>query len=206
MKRVLVEALLVAVAGAALAFAANALSPRGLKLTRDYYLRNTRLQTNAAPAANLAPAAEGGTNAPTAVQLLAARLREKGLGLAGSNRVVELFQDPRRQLDGVVFVDARNNEHYQAGHIPGAYEFDYYHPESYINSVMQVCQIAQQVVVYCNGGECEDSELAATLLCSLGIPKEKLLVYGGGYSEWRTNGQPIELGQRNSGKIQTPKK
>ncbi|HWH72296.1 MAG TPA: rhodanese-like domain-containing protein, partial [Candidatus Sulfotelmatobacter sp.] len=57
------------------------------------------------------------------------------------------------------------------------------------------------IVVYCNGGNCEDSELAATMLRDAGIPKDKLLVYGGGMTEWTTNGLPVELGQRKSGNL-----
>ena len=55
---------------------------------------------------------------------------------------------------------------------------------------------------YCNGGECDDSEHAAIMLRdSLGIPKEKVFVYGGGIAEWTTNGLPIEVGARNSGEF-----
>jgi hypothetical protein len=36
---------------------------------------------------------------------------------------------------------------------------------------------------------------------SLGIPKEKVFVYGGGFTEWTNNGMPFELGQRNSGEL-----
>ena len=55
---------------------------------------------------------------------------------------------------------------------------------------------------YCNGGDCDDSEHAAIMLRdSIGIPKEKVFVYGGGITEWATNGLPIELGPRNSGQF-----
>jgi 3-mercaptopyruvate sulfurtransferase SseA len=59
-------------------------------------------------------------------------------------------------------------------------------------------------VIYCNGGTCEDSEYVATLLMSA-IPKEKLLVYGGGWTEWTTNSMPVEIGPRNSGNIRSSK-
>jgi rhodanese-related sulfurtransferase len=198
--------LLIAVIGAALAFVANGLSPRGLKLTRNYYPReNTTPSTNNSAGTNPVRIAPG-TNTPSPLELLAARLREKGLHLADSNQVSQLFRDPRCQQDLVVFVDARNDQEYQAGHVPGAWQFDYYHPDNYLNDVLQICQVAQQVLVYCNGGECEDSELAATFLRDLGVPKEKLFVYGGGFTEWTTNGLPVEIGQRRSGRFREPKK
>jgi hypothetical protein len=36
---------------------------------------------------------------------------------------------------------------------------------------------------------------------SIGIPKEKVFVYGGGITEWSANGLPIEVGARNSGQF-----
>jgi len=42
---------------------------------------------------------------------------------------------------------------------------------------------------------------AIMLRDSLGIPKEKVFVYGGGFTEWTNNGMPFELGQRNSGEL-----
>jgi len=116
--------------------------------------------------------------------------------------VIQFFRDPRREQDWVIFIDARNEEHYRAGHIPGAYLFDRFQQEHYITNVLQVCLTAQQIVFYCNGGDCDDSEHAAIMLRdSIGIPKEKVFVYGGGISEWATNGFPIELGARNSGQL-----
>ncbi len=189
-----------AVVGAALAFAANALSPRGLQLTKNYF-PGTRL-TAPTPVAgtNLTITAAAKTNSP--LELLSARLRENGLQLADSHQVAQLFRDPRREQDVVIFIDARDDEHYRAGHIPGAYHFDRFRPENYLTNVLQVCLSAQQIVFYCNGGDCDDSEHAAIMLReSIGIPKERIFVYGGGLTEWSTNGLPIELGPRNSGTL-----
>ena len=116
----------------------------------------------------------------------------------------QFFGDPRREQDQIVFIDARDDQHYQAGHIPGAYQFDHYHAENYLATVMPLCQGAQQIVVYCNGGECEDSEFAATMLKDLGIGKEKIFVYGGGITEWNRSGRKIETGARNSRNLIDP--
>ena len=189
-----------AVIGAALAFAANALSPRGLRLTENYFPGGRPATPTAVAGTNQTGAAAAKTNSP--LELLAARLRENGLQLADSNQVIQLFRDPRREQDGVIFIDARDDEHYQAGHIPGAYHFDRFQPEKYLTNVVQVCLTAQQIVFYCNGGDCDDSEHTAIMLRdSIGIPKEKVFVYGGGLTEWATNGLPIEVGARNSGQF-----
>ena len=189
-----------ALLGAALAFAANALSPHPIELTKDYYPGDRVASPTPAGAPNLTNAAAATTNSP--LELLAARLRANGLQLAESNQVAQFFADPRRELDGVIFIDARNEDHYRAGHIPGAYLFDRFQPEKYLTNVVQVCLTAQDIVFYCNGGDCDDSEHAAiTLRDSIGIPKEKVFVYGGGFNEWTNNGLPFELGQRNSGDL-----
>jgi rhodanese-related sulfurtransferase len=199
-KKVLQEGALVAVIGAALAFAANALSPHRLELARDYFPATKPASPSSVAQTNLTVAAPAATNSP--VEVLAASLRAKGLQLAESNQVVQFFRDPRREQDGVIFIDARDEDHYRAGHIPGAYHFDRFQPQNSLTNVVQVCLTAEQIVFYCNGGECDDSEHAAIMLRdSLGIPKEKVFVYGGGFTEWTNNGLPYELGQRNSGNL-----
>lgn len=130
----------VAAIGAALAFAANALSPRGLKLTRDFFPPDLHASTNVVRGTN--QPAGAGTNTAAATELLLARLQSKGLHLADSNRVIQLFRDPRFEQGLVVFIDAREDSHYEEGHIPGAYQLDYYRPENYLPTVLPACQIA----------------------------------------------------------------
>ena len=206
-KEVLREAALVAVIGALFAFAANGISPRGLALTRNYFPGGTgRLVSAAPPARGSHDTTRTNASEFDPAQLLAAELKQKGLQLIAGRQVVELFHDPRYQRGIIVLVDARDEQHYRAGHIPGAYEFDPYHPEKYFAAVLPVCQAAEQIVVYCNGGDCDDSETAAILLRDIGIANRKLLVYGGGITEWTANGLPVEAGGRNSGEIHNPGK
>jgi rhodanese-related sulfurtransferase len=130
---------------------------------------------------------------------VAARLQQQGLQLITSNGVVELFRDARYEQGLVAFIDARDDHHYQAGHIPGAWQFNHYRPEQYLPAVLPLCFNAQKIVVYCNGGACEDSEFAAIMLRDVGIQREKLFVYAGGITEWMSNGLPVEVGVRRSG-------
>jgi rhodanese-related sulfurtransferase len=197
-KVVLLEALVVAIAGIAVAFVANALSPRGLNLTRDYF-PNDRQPLAVVPI-NSAPA-PGATNTASPFEQLAAKFHAEGLQLADNNLATKLFHDPKYQQGLVIFVDARKDEAYQAGHIPGAYQLDHFHPEEYIATTVPVCQTAEQIIVYCNGGECDDSENTAIFLRDAGIPKEKLFVYAGGIEEWTASHLPLETGTRNSGNI-----
>jgi rhodanese-related sulfurtransferase len=189
LKAVLIEAIILAVAGLLFALAANALSPRGLRLARDYFPAPRALQTNAV----------------TGTDPVLARLQQLGLKLALSNEVTQLFRDPAYEQGLIVFVDARNDHAYQSGHVPGAWQLDRYRAENYLPAVLPACLSAQKVVVYCNGGSCEDSEFTAVMLREAGIPNENILVYGGGISEW-TNSMPFEIGARGSGQIIEPKR
>jgi rhodanese-related sulfurtransferase len=191
---VILEALLVAAVGFAFALLANALSPLGLRLTRNYFPAAPLVATNTAP---LGPA----TNALAATVL---RLQQRGLQPIGSNDVVKAFRDPQYQQGLFVFIDARDDQHYQAGHIPGALQFNHYRPEQFLPTVLPLCQNAQKVVVYCGGGACEDSEFAALMLRDGGVPAANLYVYIGGIAEWTAHGLPVEIGARGSGQVTNP--
>ena len=197
---ILREGALVAIVGASFAFAANAVSPRGLVLARDYFPKVAQTHRQA-PAASPAELGKGGTNAASVppVEASGGQLETEGLQRADINQAAALFQDPRREMELVLFVDARDEAQYREGHVPGAYQFDHYRPEEQLATVLPACQLAEQIVVYCTGGDCEDSEFAALSLMSVGIPKERFFIYVGGISEWAAHGLPIETGERNSG-------
>jgi len=186
------EAGVVVLAGAALAFAANAVSPAGLKLQRNYFPDGTA--QGSATVRIHRPAAPTDVAGAPGLDAVDQRLKDKGLRPISRAKAEELFHDPRFQEGLIVFVDARNPAEYGDGHIPGACELDPYHPEQRLADVLARCQAADQVVVYCDGGDCEDADSTAILLRDSGAPKEKLLVYGGGYTEWRQAHLPVEQG------------
>jgi rhodanese-related sulfurtransferase len=191
---VLREGLLVLAVGGLVALAANFLSPRGLSLTRNYF-----------PVSDQAPVANPDAASPADP---AARTRDyfkaQGLQVADFAEAARLFRDPRREQELIVFVDARNEEHYAAGHVPGAYLFDHYRPENYLPGLLPVCQTAETVMIYCTGGTCEDSGFAARTLREAGVPAEKLVIFPGGITEWQGQGLPLETGPRLSGILSKP--
>jgi rhodanese-related sulfurtransferase len=207
-KKVLGETALVAIVGIALAFAANAISSRGLKLGNDYFHGATR------PPKPGSAMTQGGTNATKITQHMLspaeaaiARLREKGLQVADDEKILTLFHDPRYEQGLVIFIDARKDEEYSQGHIPGAYQLDPMYKEKYLGSALPACTLAQQIVIYCHGGDCELSEFAAEFLRgSAGIPNEKLFIYANGIPAWQAHGLPIEKGDRKSGQISSASK
>jgi len=204
--RILRETLVVLAAGVAFALVANQISPRGLALARNYFPQGT---INHALAITNAAAAGGQSDTNSAAmspaRLLALRLREQGLQLMDGREAARLFHDLRFQQGKVVFIDARDEASYREGHVPGAYEFDPYHPDKYFAAIFPVCEAAELIVIYCNGGDCDDSESAAITLRDVGVSTNKLFIYNGGIAEWATNGLPIETGGRNSGNLRNPK-
>src|SRR5437762_11240929 len=108
LKAVVLEAIILATAGLLFALVANALSPRGLRLARNYFPSAPLARTNTAASAHAADS-------------LAERLQQWGLKLATSNEVAQLFHDPGYEQGLIVFVDARNDHAYKSGHVPGAW-------------------------------------------------------------------------------------
>lgn len=95
-----------------------------------------------------------------------------------------------------VFVDARNREFYTQGHIKGAVHLHHYDSADHIEEVRPILEAAFMVIVYCNGGDCEDSiNLALDLVTSYGIPNENVHVFEGGYDEWKAAALPIVTGE-----------
>lgn len=164
------EAGLVAAAGLIFAFGANALSPRGLDWRHmpDF----------------VGSSANGPSNA---LDTAAARA---GFPTVSGEELARLFQDARA-IAGVVFVDARDDEHYRNSHIPGARQLDPYHPDAYLPAALPACLGAQKVIVYCNGSACEDSVAAAAILRDAGVPAVGIFVYSGGIADWMQRKMPV---------------
>jgi rhodanese-related sulfurtransferase len=193
MWRTLTEAMLVVGAGFCVALFANAVSPRGLDLRRNYFPETTVR----APAAVLEETADGVVTPPP--NPVEARLRQRGLEQIQFDDVRAWVEDPHYEMERVILVDARNRRQYREGHIPGAFSLDHYRPDETLAELLPAALAAEWVIVYCSGGDCEDSEFAAIFLRDAGVPGDRIRVYTGGLEEWRGAGLPIELGQRKSG-------
>jgi rhodanese-related sulfurtransferase len=191
---ILYEALVVALVGVCAALTANHFSPKGIKLTRDYFPSGAAVVADGAvDALAISDSKVGG---------MEARLRAKNLGLVELAEAEALFRDPQYEAEQVIFVDARGRRHYEAGHVPGAYLLDHFYPDETLPEVLAAALAADSVVVYCNGGDCEDSEFTSIFLREAGVPDDRLRVYVGGMTEWREQGLPVELGRRRSGRIE----
>jgi len=83
---------------------------------------------------------------------------------------------------GVVFVDARGENSYVKGHIPGAlrlgqrsFEQDYPQVETQLRG-------SNKIVIYCTSRQCDDSVIVANKLTALGY--RNLFLFEGGWAEW----------------------
>lgn len=120
-----------------------------------------------------------------------------------TDRIVELGLQPMTvdeaelyHADGAaLFVDARNREDYEEGHIPGAVYLNHYQSADLIEEVRPDLEAAFMVVVYCNGGDCDDSiNLALDLVTLYGIPNGNVYVFDGGMEVWKARGLPVVTG------------
>jgi rhodanese-related sulfurtransferase len=215
--QILWECLAVTAVGTLLALTANALHPQGVRLGRNYFPRRTPpaisapvqadadkrssaddpLDDTPPPAAATVPDAFS----QSALDRIADHIEQQGFQVIRHDAVVALFNNPLTRDGFNIFIDARNDRAYTVGHIPGAYQLDHYHIEDYIDQVLPACMSALTIVVYCSGGECEDSEFTALELFDRGVDPSRIFVYPGGMSLWKHSGMPVEIGARDSGRI-----
>jgi rhodanese-related sulfurtransferase len=112
----------------------------------------------------------------------------------GFDQVVEIFRAPETAIGGNVFVDARDEDVYAEGHIPGAIRADHYRLQECIDTLLEYAQSAERIIAYCNGGDCEDSIFLCTDLIEFEVPYERIYLYPGGWEEWQKKGMPVEKG------------
>ena len=184
------EAILFLLLAAVLAAGANALagSERKLRWVGSYDLPSER------PAASKSAAAAANATAPAA-------------GPAASGKTfpphpekawVEIGGDDAAGLNAggaAPFLDARRTNVYQQGHIAGARPFSVW--ESDVDDKVKAFfdegrDQSQPVVVYCSGGDCEDSHTLAQKLYFVGF--DNVLVYKDGFPDWQKRNLPIHTG------------
>lgn len=206
----------------AVGLSANALRHDGLNLSRNYFVRGAGGPPDKPPApyhtgpADTADGATGpersepaGSDTSAAHQDHAPHRSDTpdeappelpidpalGLRVADADAAWWYFQVMRSTPGWVVFVDARSPEEYAKGHIPGAVLVYHYAVDRYLPDVLPTLRQAGHIVVYCNGGDCEDSAaLANVLIFDEGLDYESVCVYEGGIVEWKELGRPVQTG------------
>lgn len=222
--RNVLEAVAVVAVGVVIAFTANALRDQGLDPGRDYFPRDAAGATQglgnvAEPTRSAAPTAAGGApegraSPPPAVTTILGhatadearsgpapthdpvidRLTAKGLRAIDHETFAALIASPLGQAGAYLVVDARRAAQFAEGHVPGAVHLDPFFPDAGLAAVLPLLPVAQRIVVYCNGGECDDSESAALMLQQFIPDPERVEIYTGGITAWLAAGLPIEEG------------
>jgi len=108
-----------------------------------------------------------------------------------------LPMDPHTALNlygkaGIVFVDARKSDAFQAGHIEGARHIPYSFVESLSKEILNSLSGSKSIIVYCNREDSEASKLLAGELAQAGLKGVAYLEKG--FTGW------VKAGGRYTGK------
>ena len=158
-----------------------------------------------APAPTAAPATD--TRQPTAAKKTPLQLPVKSVKAAQKQfnphpdkPYIEIHGDDVAALHskGVLFLDARRTSVYEQGHIPGARPFSVWESdiEDKVNKLFAERSDPKDqnlpIVIYCSGGDCEDSHMLAQKLWGIGF--NNAYVYKDGFPDWQKRGAPVHTG------------
>ncbi|MGZ7033069.1 MAG: rhodanese-like domain-containing protein, partial [Thermoanaerobaculia bacterium] len=99
---------------------------------------------------------------------------------------------------GALVLDARRTSVYAQGHIAGARPFSVWESDidEKVNKLFEERgdprDQAKPIVVYCSGGECEDSHMLSQKLW--GIQFNNVYVYKDGFPDWQAKHGPVRTG------------
>ena len=211
MIRTIVEVLLIVAVGGAVGLAYNATSPEGINLERNYLLvdvpvtppkkdKPTKSKPPKVGPASGEPMNGGGElgngpsepiDPPEPVEDEFSETVGGMLNIAVDE--VELYQSIQADGDeSIVILDARSQDHFNEEHIPGSKSLNFYQADKLIDELLPSLQEASMIIVYCNGGDCEDSiRLGAYLLNDHGIPYDAIRIFEGGIADWKKAGLSV---------------
>jgi rhodanese-related sulfurtransferase len=113
---------------------------------------------------------------------------------------IEIAYDDVKTLHdhGALFLDARRTSVYEQGHIPGSRPYSVWESDiddkvsKLFNERQDPAQQALPIVVYCSGGDCEDSHMLAQKL--YGALFNNVYVYKDGFPDWQKRGGAVHTG------------
>lgn len=91
---------------------------------------------------------------------------------------------------GTIVLDARTEDDFRAGHIPGAAGFNTRDFERIFRERGELLKLGKTILIYCSGPGCTDSSDLAIKLHGKGI--KEIFVFKGGIEEWISAGDELE--------------
>lgn len=91
---------------------------------------------------------------------------------------------------GIVFIDARDADHFKEAHIPGAKNLSVKDAGFTSENLSALVKKDQPVVFYCTGTACMASSTAVQKAVEWGW--SKVYFFRGGLTQWKTSGLPVE--------------
>ena len=100
----------------------------------------------------------------------------------------------RLHAAGVPFLDARRTSLFEDGHVAGARSVSVWESDvdEKVMALIGEQDGAKPLVLYCSGGDCEDSHLLAQKLWGAGF--NDVLVYRDGFPDWVKRGGAVRRG------------
>ena len=166
-----------------------------------------------APGPVAAAGSAGPAAVPAPVEAPKGRPAEAPAAQSGPDRAAELLArfpphgQPSVDVDGeaaawlhsrgALFLDARRSKDFAEGHVAGARSFPIWEAAVVKERVEALVAEGRDqrlpVVLYCTGGDCEDSHMLAQTLFGAGF--ENLLVYRDGFPDWKARGGAVAAGR-----------
>jgi len=187
----------------AIGFGVNGIRERGaIKPTKNYFEKTTQAPSRPKgklPPASLNPPSSKPANLKTKEMVPAAKTEntkrlQHDYQEIDFAELVRVFQEPATAQGLNLFVDARKPDLYEEGHIPGAMQCDPYEPDEALDDIVARANGVERVIVYCGGGDCEDSIFMCRELVEAGVASDSIYLYPGGWKEWTTNEMPTQAG------------
>ena len=126
---------------------------------------------------------------PRGIPLLARAEEET----TGQMYTIDLDEAKKKYDSGeALFIDARGEEDYGAGHIKGALSLPAHEIESRLAGLFDLLIDDRQVITYCGGEECHSSTDLADSLRAAGCLNVR--VFHSGWVSWKASGYPVEVG------------
>ncbi len=106
---------------------------------------------------------------------------------------VELDELDELLAAGALLIDARNAIDYGKSHLQGAVSLPLGELDTRLADFLTEVSKDRPLIAYCNGFGCPDSFDLGVRLLQEGF--QEVLVFEGGYPQWRDAGRPLEEGQ-----------